>query len=151
MAALFWACVTPERHRKTLRVMEGLARGIPGARVVHGSPPAGSPFAVWNGSRCALCPAQCARAGPFWHIDNGFHLSARGSAYGYYRITYRGMSPVLLRNPVPRPALHVAMRPWRNSMSCSRCRARPSAAPSGSTCPAGSRRSRRAFAPRPIG
>jgi hypothetical protein len=49
MAALFWACVTPERRFKTLRLMIALARGIPGARVTLGAPPASpAPFAVWG-------------------------------------------------------------------------------------------------------
>ena len=82
------------------------------------------------------------------YLDNGFHRPARGSAYGYYRLTYRGMSPILLRNPEPRPALRVAMRPWRKGgrQVVLALPGLPLAAPSDSTCPAGSRRSRRTFA-----
>jgi hypothetical protein len=97
-------------------MMEGLARGIPGDRVTVGVPAAGrAPFAVWGQEWLALrvLPDAIAASRPFWHLDNGFHRPAGGSPHGYYRITYRGMSPVLLRNPEPRPALRVTMRPWR--------------------------------------
>jgi hypothetical protein len=117
MAALFWACVTPERRFKTLRLMKctgarhsgrpGDARRAPGlARALRD---------LGAGMACAARPAGCARGLPaVWHLDNGFHRPARGSPHGYYRITHRGMSPVLLlRNPEPRPALRVAMRRWR--------------------------------------
>jgi hypothetical protein len=112
----FWACVTPERRRKTRRIMEALALGVPGGRVTEGEPPVGrAPFAVWGQEWLALriIPGAQAAGRPFWHIDNGFYLPARGGAHGYYRLAYRGMSPILLRDPKPR--LPIRMRPWRKS------------------------------------
>ena len=97
-------------------MMEGLARGIPGAQETLGAPPASpAPFAVWGQEWLALrvLPDALAASRPFWHLHNGFYRRARGSPHDYYRITNRGMSPVLLHNPEPRPALRVAMRPRR--------------------------------------
>jgi hypothetical protein len=96
--------------------MRALARGIGHSRVIVGEPPAGpAPFAVWGQEWLALriIPRAAREGRPFWHIDNGFYLPARGTAHGYYRCTYRGMSPILLRDPAPRPDLRVKMQPWR--------------------------------------
>lgn len=113
-----WLCVTPERERKTRRLMMSLKHGIPGSQVTLGDPPGnGQPFAVWGQEWLTLriVPRAARERRPFWQIDNGFLLPARGTVEGYYRITYRSMSPILLRDPEPRPALAIKMRPWRQS------------------------------------
>jgi hypothetical protein len=111
-----WCCVTPERERKTSRIMVQLSRGT-GGRLTLGSPPPGpDPFAVWGQAWLALraIPPAIDAGRPFWQIDNGFYRPAGGSAYGYYRFTYRSMAAILLRDPPRvREQLEIAMRPWR--------------------------------------
>jgi hypothetical protein len=116
MEVSIWLCVTPERNQKTRRLMRALAQGIPRSRMVYGDPQDGTaPFCVWGQEWLTLriVPHAVLKRRPFWHIDNGFVEPARGTAHGYYRLTYRSMSPVLLADPEPRPAFNVAMRPWR--------------------------------------
>lgn len=116
---MIWLCVTPERDIKTRRLMVALAAGLPKARIILGDPPAGTdPFVVWGQDWLALriIPRAVRDRRPFWHIDNGFHLPARGSAHGYYRMTYRSMSPILLAHPPQlRRGLDVAMRSWQSA------------------------------------
>lgn len=113
-----WCCLTPERERKTRRIMVALARGT-GGRLHMGSPPPGlDPFAVWGQAWLTLrvLPGAIEAGRPFWHVDNGFHEPARGTVFGYYRLTYRSLSPILLRDPPPvRGPLAIPMAPWRQS------------------------------------
>jgi hypothetical protein len=115
---VLYCCITPERERKTARIMEALAAGCNG-EVCIGDPPAGAePFAVWGQEWLALriIPRALKSGRPFWHIDNGFFLPANGGVEGYYRMTYRGMAAVylpeapLVRSQLLRPN----MAPWRS-------------------------------------
>lgn len=89
------------------------------AQIVRGAPPDdGRPFAVWGHLWLAIDiipPAIKARR-PFWFIDNGYWKSAAGAATGYYRITYRGPSPVMLERPDMARAEGMGLddiKPWR--------------------------------------
>lgn len=84
-------------------------------KICDGAPPDdGEPFAIWGQLLLTLdvLPAAIRAGRPFWHIDNGFWSPARGDRVGYYRITYRSLSPVMLaRPPMVRDA--PPMAPWR--------------------------------------
>lgn len=84
-------------------------------RICDGAPPDdGSPFAIWGQLLLTLdvLPPAIRAGRPFWHIDNGFWSPARGDRIGYYRITYRSLSPVMLAQaPMEREA--PAPLPWR--------------------------------------
>lgn len=111
-----YLCVTPEREIKTRRIMEALRAGCGiDAQIVLGPPPNdGEPFVVWGQRWLAqiIIPSAVRRGRPFWHVDNGFWNSARGTAVGTYRITYRGLAPVLLKTPDSARA-NVDLAPWR--------------------------------------
>jgi hypothetical protein len=114
-----YLCITPERAEKTTMMMEALARGCPGPhRVITGAPPDdGEPFVVWGQEWLTLriVPAAVQQHRPFWTIDNGYWNPARGGAFGYYRLCYRGMSPVYLPSSADlRPARSILLRPWRH-------------------------------------
>jgi hypothetical protein len=115
----FWCVVTPERVVKTTRIMEALAQGWPDARIISGAVPAdGKPFAVWGQEFTAarLLPEAIRIGRPCWHIDNGYWLSAKGHTYGYYRVTYRGLTPTLLPQAPWRAMLRpVPLHSWRAS------------------------------------
>lgn len=117
-SAALWACVTPERLEKTGMLMDAVCRGWPQARAVSGEPPDdGEPFIVWGQMLLAekIVPAARAAGRPWWHIDNGYVGSAGGRSSGFYRITYRGLTPADLPSPpAPRAGLPVpGLRPWR--------------------------------------
>lgn len=117
-----WLCISPERLEKTTFIMEALAKGIPGSRIVTGAPPDDcQPFAVWGHIHPAgsIIPAALKSGRPFWYIDNGYIQPAKGSRRGYYRLTYRGFDPVLLEGP-PEPrrlARKALLAPWRSQGS----------------------------------
>jgi hypothetical protein len=97
-----WCCITPERERKTRMIMEAVATGWPKAKIQHDSPPDdGAPFIVWGQEWLTLriVPQALEQGRPFFHIDNGYWNPARGGQVGYYRVTYRSMTPVLLDDP----------------------------------------------------
>src|SRR5262249_22750430 len=99
--SLLWCCITPERMHKTGRLMDAIAMGA-GGHVILGPPPAGTdPFCLWGQMWLALrvLPGAHEAGRQFFHVDNGFIRPARGSRYGYYRITYRSLSPILLSDP----------------------------------------------------
>jgi hypothetical protein len=112
-----YLCVTPERVFKTRRLMDALKQGW-GERseIVVGPPPEDHrPFIVW-GQRWLgeeLIPKAMKSGRPFWHIDNGFWDPARGGITGNYRLSYRGMSPILMEKPDARRARGVELAPWR--------------------------------------
>src|SRR5215831_17570862 len=112
----FWLVVTRAREHKTRRIMNALERGIPGGKICLGEAPIGrAPVVIWGQEWDALrvIPRAVAEGRPWWNIDNGFIWPAGGTARGYYRLTYRSMSPILLRDPEQRPDLGVTMQPWR--------------------------------------
>lgn len=118
---MHYLCITPEREGKTRMMMTALAAGAAALgephRVVLGEPPDdGAPFALWGQEWLALrtLPQAFASGRPFWHIDNGFWDPARGRSVGYYRITYRGMTPVLLPREFDPRAATVRLKPWRS-------------------------------------
>jgi hypothetical protein len=113
-----WFCVTPERRAKTTMIMSALACGWPDARVIEGPPPDDdSPFVIWGQLWLALdvIPRALAQGRPFWHIDNGYWNAAKGGPNGFYRITYRGLSPIALQSPplARGAALGPRFAPWR--------------------------------------
>lgn len=115
---MLYCCITPERERKTWRIMTALSVGFPDAKIVRGEPPrSDEPFAVWGQAWLTLriLPQAVKQNRPFWHVDNGFIRPARGTQNGYYRLTYRSLSPILLNDPPPmRHYLRdIELKPWR--------------------------------------
>lgn len=115
-------CATIERPDKTLRLMRAMAAGWRegAAEIVMGAPPKNNnPFAVWGHLWLAadICPKAVEERRPFYHFDNGFWDSAKGGRQGYYRISYRGISPVHLRKPDPARTMRhpVEFKPWRKT------------------------------------
>lgn len=110
-----WLVVEPARRAKTHRIMAALAAGFQRkGRICVGPPPSPGGFVVW-GHRWtseAIIPPAMESGADWWLIDNGFHMSARGSATGYYSITFRGMAPTPLKHPDPR-RLPISFEPWR--------------------------------------
>lgn len=117
-----WGCLTAERLEKSRRVIENLVKGwADGGRLIVG-PPAddGNPFVVYGQRWLAeeIIPPALKTGRPFWHIDNGFWLPGRGTAIGYYRISYRGLAPVLLKDAPHREIERSpTFRPWRQDGS----------------------------------
>lgn len=113
-----YLCVTPERETKTEMIMRALSAGM-GAephQIVIGEPPADdAPFVVWGQEWLTLriVPDAVRLGRPFWHIDNGFWQPGRGTSRGYYRFTYRGMTPVLLPPTDDLRLAPVPLKPWR--------------------------------------
>lgn len=115
---MLWVCIEPERREKTLRILGSFASGWPEpVRMVEGLPPEdGNPFIVWGQKWTALeaIPKALATNRPFWQLDNGYWHPANGGVLGHYRISYRGLQPVFLKDAPPR-ADGVKMKPWRKS------------------------------------
>jgi hypothetical protein len=112
----------PERRQriKCMMIAQAVAHGWPDGKVVEGMPPDDdNPIACYGqawGVEHYLRRA-CERNRPFWHIDNGYFRPGRGSAGGYYRFTYRSMSPQFLQDaPSYRfRGLAISMREWRRN------------------------------------
>lgn len=113
---MMWFCIEPMRRQKSGRIMIALFQSWPGdeKRLVYGPPPDdGSPFVIW-GQRWtteAVLPKAIRTGRQFWYIDNGFMNPANGRETGYHRITYKGMTPILMDDPEPR--LEIPLAPWR--------------------------------------
>jgi hypothetical protein len=114
---MLWCCVTPERRDKTRRIMEALAEGwCEPAQVIEGSPPDdGEPFVIWGHRWLAetVIPQAESTGRPYWFIDNGFWQPGGNNGIGYYRITYRGLSPILCTFCIERLVPEIA--PWRTN------------------------------------
>ncbi len=115
---MLWCCIEPARVEKTTPIMDAMARGFNGKTCLGDPPDDGEMFVIWGQLWTALSaiPKAIAQGRPFLHIDNGYVHPARGridDGY-YYRITYNGMSPVLLPD-APRTRVHVSMAPWRKT------------------------------------
>lgn len=114
-----WLVVTPERTEKTGRLMEALGNSWPSSVIRTGWPPDnGETFVVWGQRFTAeeIVPAAVAQRRPFFHIDNGYWMSAKGHTFGYYRMTYRGLAPILLADVPKTPRRWLAghgLAPWR--------------------------------------
>ena len=112
---MLWCCVEPMREPKTRRIMDCLAAGWgEPATVIKGEPPIGhDPFVIWGHRWLAetVIPDAERTGRPYWFIDNGYWKPGGQSGNGYYRLTYRGLSPVLLTDPEPR--LAPDLKPWR--------------------------------------
>lgn len=96
----FQLCVTPERRPKTARIMMALKGSLDGA-VTLANPERDKPFVVW-GHRwlgANVVPQAWEKGTPFFFIDNGYHEPANGLVSGYYSLTYRSFSPMLLDSP----------------------------------------------------
>lgn len=118
--AMLYLCVTLERPEKTRRIMNAMAEGWgEEVRVIEEAlpPDDGNPVMLWGQRFLAqrLLPRCVASGRPYWHIDNGYWDPARGTATGFYRVTYRSLGPVLLPDPRPRYGQEVVSRikPWR--------------------------------------
>lgn len=115
---MHYLCVTPDREIKTRMIMEALDVGF-GKRkrkiVVGAPPPDEFPFVVWGQEWTALeiIPEAAKSGRPFWHIDNGFWNPARGTSRGYYRMTYRSMSPVYLPEGTKFRVPTIRLEPWK--------------------------------------
>jgi hypothetical protein len=116
---MLWCCVTPERRDKTRRIMEALAQGWgEPAQVIEGSPPDdGEPFVIWGHRWLAetVIPQAEATGRPYWFIDNGFWNPGGNDGRGYYRFTYRGLSPVLMTDPQTTGRSCPKPPPWRTN------------------------------------
>lgn len=102
-------------------LMQALSAGWPGSKTILGAPPPGKrPFAVSQQRWLAvdLIPEALKVGRPFYHMDNGYIAPGRGDPHGngYYRITYRGMSPILMRD-APATRIPFEMKPWRKTGS----------------------------------
>lgn len=100
--------------------MWALSSGVHGGKTVVGPPPDdGEPFAVWGQLWTAeqTIPKAIVEGRPFWQIDNGFVKSAKGQETGYYRFSYRSLSPILMREPSTTRDKEAPMRPWRTGGS----------------------------------
>lgn len=100
--------------------MRALATGYPGGKVCVGAPPDdGEPFVAYGQlwTAAEIIPKAIAKGRPFWQLDNGFFDPARGRTdAGYYRLSYRSLSPILLREGVDQTRverLGLKLRPWR--------------------------------------
>lgn len=117
---MHWLCITPEREQKTEMLMRALSRGLGREphQVIFGEPPDDEhPFMVWGQEWLTLrIVPQAVRAGrPFWCIDNGYWHPGRGTPRGYYRLTYRSMTPVLLPKTDDLRLAVVPLKPWRST------------------------------------
>lgn len=112
---MLWCCIEPERVFKTTPIMEAMARGFNGKTCLGDPPDDGEMFVIWGQLWTALTaiPKAIAEGRPFLHIDNGYVAPARGGLIGYYRITYNGMSPVMLPD-APDNRLRRPIWPWRS-------------------------------------
>lgn len=97
--------------------MVALAEGLPHkTRVCEGEPPEPyEPFVVWGQEwlTLSLLPRALKTCTPFFHVDNGYIAPAGGRTRGYYRITYKSLSPVLLKNPLVGRGPNVGLQRWR--------------------------------------
>lgn len=96
----------------------GFARLREQAEIVVGVPPNDeNPFVVWGQEWTALeaIPRAIESGRPFWHMDNGFWNPARGTARGYYRFTYRSMTPLYLPKEMNLRIPTVALVPWKKN------------------------------------
>lgn len=107
-----WCCVTEERSEKTARIMTALAHGT-GGKLCY-APPNNDTFAVWGHKWLGekIVPPAMAQGRPFWFVDNGYWMPAKGGATGYYSLSYRGVWPVLLENP-DMNRLAIDLAPWQ--------------------------------------
>jgi hypothetical protein len=118
---MLWCSIQEIRAEKSRMVMEALCAGWrEPAQCINGDPPDDdNPFAiygqVWGAER--LLPTAIRRKRPFWYIDNGYWKPGRGGPHGYYRVTYRGMAPVFLKDSAIDRAqsMNARMMPWRRS------------------------------------
>lgn len=115
-----YCLVTPERQQKTRMMMSALAAGIGReAKIILDVPPDDEhPFVAWGQEWTTLrtVPEAIRRGRPFWTLDNGYWQPARGTAQGYYRFCYRGMSPAYLEKTqfLRRPTLgRHQFKDWR--------------------------------------
>lgn len=110
-----WCCVTQERRDKCKLVMDAFAHCWPGAKILEGSHPPddGSMIVVWGQIWLIeqILPRAIEAGRPFWQIDNGFFDPVRGRNEGYYRFSYRSLSPILLKDAGLR--ILIPMKPWR--------------------------------------
>lgn len=119
MEAVIHACIEPLRPHKTYLLMKAFTVGWPGSRLHYGLPPEGmDPFVVWGQQWTAAEAIRRAEkeGRPYFDIDNGFWEPGRGNDRGYYKITYRGLSPVFLPDA---PDVHglPTLKPWRKTGS----------------------------------
>lgn len=102
-------------------IMEALNAGFgrnEERKVVVGPPPNDEhPFVVWGQEWTAMevIPKATRSGRPFWHIDNGFWNPARGTSRGYYRMTYRSMTPILLPEDIKFRIPTATLVPWRKN------------------------------------
>lgn len=100
--------------------MEAIARGWGErpARIVVDYPPnkLQEPFIIWGHLWHAekLIPVAMRDGRQWWFIDNGWFMPAKGEATGYYRITYRGLSPVYMKDPPDPKRNRTNMKEWRD-------------------------------------
>lgn len=109
-------CVTPERREKTLRIMQALKGSVGPHRLCQGAPPVWpARFAVWGQkwTGATIVPPALREGVPFLFVDNGYLMPAKGTADGYYSLTYRSMAPQLLADP-DLTRLPVVMGKWRH-------------------------------------
>lgn len=112
---MYYLCITPERAPKTQMIQKAVAGSFPGSRIINGAAPKGAPFVVWGHLWLGMevVPPALKAGTPFYFIDNGYLKPANGTAVGYYALTYRSFSPMLLDEP-DLLRLSVDMKEWRD-------------------------------------
>jgi hypothetical protein len=109
--------VTLERNAKTQRIMNYVRGSLDAhAGFTYDVPKQVSDqFVIWghlfNGERAT--PAAWDAGTPFYFIDNGYMDPANGGASGYYAITYRSFSPMLLDDP-DMSRLPIEFKDWQD-------------------------------------
>jgi hypothetical protein len=104
-------------------IMEALAKGWgEPTKLIVGDPPDDQNEVAlygqcWGTER--ILPKALRRNRTWWYIDNGYYRPGRGSPNGYYRMCFKSMTPILLRDADPARAIasQVRFKPWRQSGS----------------------------------
>lgn len=117
-----YLCVTPQREEKTKLLMQHIHHGMPNSKILVGAPPHDmKPFMIWGQVWLTLdvLPRAIREGRAFWHIDNGYVHPAKGFPTGYYRFTYKSMTPVVLTDPNLRRIrqLDAKLHPWKKNGS----------------------------------
>jgi hypothetical protein len=118
---MLWLKLERERLEKTTRILSALGAGWgePAQMTQDDPPDDGNPFVVWGQlySALRLIPQALKTGRPFWQLDNGFWQPGRGGNGGFYRLNYRGLSPILMDEPSAQRGFYGSplLKPWRKT------------------------------------
>lgn len=118
---MWWLVVSAKRPEKQGAIVKALRLGMGGdvATICKVEPPNEvDPFVgigqIWGIEK--LVPPAIERGRPFWLVDNGYYkTSGNGNqARGHFEMTYRGLTPVVLKDPdFSRFPAERVLKPWR--------------------------------------